>query len=184
MRDWMVIVQVSRDIELIESVVLLRRCLEMAGYSVVTLREERLCMVAVEGSQDSFSSQKISTCKIVLKWPFTSNTGEETLHVHCSGLLGHRVLWIDSFSQEIVLKWLFVSDTEEEILHIHYSALHGHRALWVCIHTQRTSWNGRSVLRSHRMELFESVEVYLKRWYWNGCSLVILWRWLCIFIVL
>ena len=56
---------------------------------------------------------------MVLKWSFVNDTGEETLHITCPGLLRDGTSnCYDSFSGKIILKRSFLSDTEENFAHL------------------------------------------------------------------
>ena len=62
--------------------------LEIGGdHSVVTLGK-RIYNISVEVLQDSSLSGYSSTWKMVLKWLFVGDTGEETQHIHYSSLPG------------------------------------------------------------------------------------------------
>ena len=39
-----------------------------------------------------------------MKWLFFSNNGEETLHIHCTGLMGERALLVNRVYSEDVLE--------------------------------------------------------------------------------
>ena len=56
------------------------------------IQDSRLLLWGVPG-QSSLSWQS-STQKMGLIWPSVGNTGEETLHVRCSGLPGHGAFWV------------------------------------------------------------------------------------------
>ena len=45
------------------------------------------------------------TQKVVLKRPFVVDTGEETIHIHCSGLLGNKALWVNMIFLLRRLSW-------------------------------------------------------------------------------
>ena len=56
------------------------------------------------GESRSLSRYNSFTWEMVLKWSFTGDTEEETLHVHCSGTVGDRALCIGSYSWEMAGK--------------------------------------------------------------------------------
>ena len=79
--------------------VLLRR-LSWNGHWSVTLRKtlHNNCL-GLQGESVEFSTED------VFKWSFVDDPGEETLHIHCSALVGQRVLWVSRVTFGRCLKW-------------------------------------------------------------------------------
>ena len=67
-------------------------------------------MFTIQVSQETNALSQYNSCtqKMVLIWPFAIDTGEETLPIHYSGLLGHK-----SSSKSI---WLFCSEDGLEMI--------------------------------------------------------------------
>ena len=81
------------------------------------------------------------TWKKVSKSPFVGDTGEETLHIHCSGFMGDAALsHYYSCSGKMVLKRLFIGDTWKTSAHSLFRSW-GDRAS-----TQYDTFSGKMVL--------------------------------------
>ena len=68
--------------------------------------------------------------KMVLKWPSVCDTGEETLHVYCVGIPGHRALQVIRviLRRHLEIAGYPVVTLGKDALHIHYSCLPRHGA--------------------------------------------------------
>ena len=83
------------------------------------------------------------------------DTREETLHIHCSCLLGHTALWVSWFlPRRWFWKAVYQWHTGEETLHVPWSGLLGYKALQVfTVLLIRWSWNDRTLGGDTGMEL-------------------------------
>ena len=94
------------------------------------------------GDKSLISWYNSFTQKMVLKWPFVSNTGNDCMFI--AQFSQETELWVkkDSFTLKMVLKRLFISDSgDDSAVHIHWSGLQETASNWY------DSFIGKMVLR-------------------------------------
>ena len=112
----MVIVQVSKDKELLQSVQLYSEDgLQMVRCSAVTLVRHSAHSLFISTSTQNPSNQRFNWEGLLLKWPFVSDSKEESAH----SLFEFPGIKISTSSksstQKIVLKWMFIITLEKKL---------------------------------------------------------------------